>query len=440
MSKLRSMVERKLLDAELEGADAFAIRLSRGFIALLFAMGSLGLLVSAPSDIWFRSEPATVEVLTLWRYSLAAGMVVAVAVMWLVRSRPAFVAACFLVCGAVLGWSAYLFAPLGGLEKPYFSIVVVLPLLTVPLMLPSVWQVILSVYLPMVYGLVYWWVYPELASDIYVMVHVVWTVFSVMAAGVFGWIFRRGLYYGLELRARDREQAQIFRQQSEKLGKLSEQRADAITRLLIERNKLLEQERGRLARDLHDELGQRVAAMNIDVHLLRRKQALEQDSEIWDRLQDGLAGLIKRVREIVHELRPQALEEGGFAKAVEGLLQPLREGTEIKFSTNFRGDSKVLKGRLAEDLFRIVTESITNIVKHSGATEASVDFYFGEDGSVFGSIRDNGVGLATQSQLSGLGLVSMGDRLKAYNGRMFVESTPSGFEVHIAVPPTRKVV
>ena len=432
----RLVAQFRLAESQGAGAVVDLFTAVYGMILCLFSI--LGLLISWPTDHLIAFTPGEVAVVTQWRILIMLCLAPLAIAFGVVRRRWMLVALYFVLVTCVMTISAYLFAPLGGLDRPYFSIIPAMPALTLAVMIPMFWHALLTVYMPLAYSGVYLWRNPTLLADSRWMVPVIWAGFAVLSTIAGGWIIRRLVYFVLHQRAVLGQQATQFRQQSEKLGRLSEQRADAITRLLIERNQVLENERARLARDLHDELGQRVAAMNIDVHLLRRKLEQPEEREVWQRLQDGLAGLIKRVREIVHQLRPQALEEGGFARAVEGLLQPLRDGTEIRFSTNLRGDSKAVRGPLAEDLFRIVTEAITNVVKHSGATEASVDFYFGEDGSVFGSIRDNGVGLSSQSQLSGLGLVSMGDRLKPYGGRMFVESTRNGFEVHLAVPPGRR--
>lgn len=137
---------------------------------------------------------------------------------------------------------------------------------------------------------------------------------------------------------------------------------------------------------------------------------------------------ISEVKEISYNLRPFHLDRFGLTRSIESLIDNVAKACDIKFSA----DLDHIDGLTAQDgeinLYRIVQESLNNIVKHSGATEASVVIRRGEQDLTL-TIKDNGRGLtdathAAPSQKSGFGLISIGERAHMLGGEARIHSEP----------------
>lgn len=197
----------------------------------------------------------------------------------------------------------------------------------------------------------------------------------------------------------------------------------------------IENERQRLGQDLHDSLGVQLAAIKMKLSVLQEKSAGEQGLELGLVVHD-LAQAHQEMRAISHDLMPPALERQGLAVAVENLLQRMqsvRPGLKMHFFNNAPLEKLTPRARL--HLYRILSELITNAVKHADAHELNVQLTR-YDGSIQASVEDDGngfdpAGLGSQ----GIGLGNIEYRAKALGGRFDLDARPGrGTFASIEVP------
>ncbi|WP_332743204.1 sensor histidine kinase [Hydrogenophaga sp.] len=190
-----------------------------------------------------------------------------------------------------------------------------------------------------------------------------------------------------------------------------------------------EDERGRLARELHDELGGLFTAMKLELARLRRvtdmpTSALERMSGIEERLNEGIA--VKR--RIIENLRPSSLDQLGLASALEVLCQEAASSLGIPVSAQLETVSLDKECELT--VFRLVQESLTNISKYARARQVMVQMEAKGDW-VRVSVKDDGCGFQTQNvPASHHGLIGMRVRVESHNGHLSITSSP-GQGTHI---------
>jgi signal transduction histidine kinase len=193
-----------------------------------------------------------------------------------------------------------------------------------------------------------------------------------------------------------------------------------------------ESERARIARDLHDDVSQQLALLSIDLELLSAAAPGSRGlvREVLDRAQN----VARTVHDLSHRLHPAKLRLIGLVPALQSLQREMtKSGLEVTFL------HKNLPPHLSEDLtlclYRVVQEALQNAHKHAEASEVMVDL-IGAPGRLELSIADDGVGFdATAALNSGLGLVSMRERVEAAGGTLRIDTNPAeGTRLHIAVP------
>jgi ligand-binding sensor domain-containing protein/signal transduction histidine kinase len=203
-----------------------------------------------------------------------------------------------------------------------------------------------------------------------------------------------------------------------------------------------EDERKRIAAELHDSLGQSLAIIKNRALLSlnapdNHERALEQLREI----SEASAEVIDEVKEIAHNLRPYQLDRLGLTKTIEGMIRKVAETHDARFAVEVDRIDGLFTPEGEINLFRIVQESVNNIVEHAEATEASVTIKR-EDHGVTVTIRDNGRGFdsapaAGGSVPRGFGLVGMAERARVLDGNYEIHSTPShGTTVKLTIPLT----
>lgn len=238
-------------------------------------------------------------------------------------------------------------------------------------------------------------------------------LFATLAVcGIVGFVF---LYRLRELQARNRASAEFSRR-------------------LIDSQ---ENERMRIALELHDSLGQSLAV--IRNRALIGLSAPQEHQRLIDQMQeisDASAVALKETREIAHNLHPAQLEHLGLAASLMTLVESLASGTDIKFTSEIAATAAVdLSRDEAINLYRIAQESISNILKHSGARNAELRLFEAEDRLVL-SIGDNGKGMSTRAdQNSGLGLKGIRERAAIIGAEMNVRSAAGkGTRLAVSLP------
>jgi signal transduction histidine kinase len=198
-----------------------------------------------------------------------------------------------------------------------------------------------------------------------------------------------------------------------------------------------EGERKRLARELHDETGQALTSILLGLKPLEEALAEASSAAAVADLRELVVATLQDVRRLAVELRPAALDDFGLVSALEHLTETFAEQTGI--TVDF--ESALGRDRLPSDtetaLYRIVQESLTNIVKHARAQRASISLT-GRDGFVKAVIEDDGIGFdPAQTREDAFGLSGMRERVALLDGTLQVESRPDGgTTIAVEVPAT----
>jgi signal transduction histidine kinase len=197
-----------------------------------------------------------------------------------------------------------------------------------------------------------------------------------------------------------------------------------------------EVERARIARELHDDVSQQAALLAIDLDLLQRSGDEELDTivELTRDACDRAQKIASSLHDLSHRLHPAKLQLMGLLPALDGLRRDFSHpGVEISFTHD--GVPATLAPDLTLCLFRIVQEALANAVKHSEASEVRMHLHVAGDTLTL-SITDDGVGFDVDAAWgSGLGLISMRERLESVGGTVAIQSTPgAGTRLHVTVP------
>ncbi|MBS8228718.1 cache domain-containing protein [Vannielia litorea] len=215
--------------------------------------------------------------------------------------------------------------------------------------------------------------------------------------------------------------------------RLADGKLKALTQRILDAQ---EDERGRVARELHDSISQLLVGVRYALELAKRRQATG-DPAVGDSLDKGISGLngaIQEVRRISRDLRPGVLDDLGLGPALQALTESFsaRTGIEANFET------VVFRNRLDQEakiaLYRIAQEALTNIERHSGADTVNIRLRGNRSGGLL-RIEDNGTGLpsgATES--AGMGLRNMSERIEQLDGTLRLFSTRNGTVIEAQVP------
>lgn len=201
-----------------------------------------------------------------------------------------------------------------------------------------------------------------------------------------------------------------------------------------------EQERTRWARELHDETLQELGALKVMLESAQRAQSQGAVDDISARALEQIDLSIKGLQSLITELRPAALDDLGVGPALEALLgrTAATSGLEIEASIELAYGQGRAETRLVPDIestiYRLVQESLTNIVKHARAER--VDVQLGEtDDSITVLVRDDGQGFDTAAKSDGFGLLGMRERVNLVGGDLNIESAPGeGTAIHARMP------
>lgn len=255
--------------------------------------------------------------------------------------------------------------------------------------------------------------------------------------GQYRWIFDRGVprfkpdgtfegYVGACLDIHDRKSA------AERI-----RNADQTLRLM----KLLDEERRRIARELHDSAGQTLTVLGLSLaQLVERAQAVAPElAQEGKELEEVVQQLHREIRTTSYLLHPPLLDEAGLKSALRGYVQGVAERSEIAIELDISEDFGRLPADMELAIFRMVQECLTNIHRHAECKTARIRVARGK-ASVSIEIRDDGKGISPerlgeiQTQGSGVGIAGIRERLRQFHAELTIESAASGTTVSATIP------
>jgi PAS domain S-box-containing protein len=208
-----------------------------------------------------------------------------------------------------------------------------------------------------------------------------------------------------------------------------------LRRLSAYLQKVREDERTRVAREIHDELGQQLTGLKMDVAALKRKLDPTVRPALSE-LNQAVDGTIQTVRRLASELRPSILDDFGLVAALEAHLNEFERRAGVKGQLEAAADDSTLSHEARTALFRIFQEALTNIARHAQASAVSVRLQ-NRDGRLELEVRDNGRGIHPD-EIAGdgsLGLIGMRERVRLLDGELHITGTPGqGTSVLVRVP------
>ncbi len=203
-----------------------------------------------------------------------------------------------------------------------------------------------------------------------------------------------------------------------------------------------EAERQRIARDLHDETGQSLTAIGMGLRGLSGKLSPQNRDTVGTlhKLEALTADSLKELQRLISDLRPSHLDDLGLSAAVRWYAGKVQEHSALSLRVDISGEERDLEEVTKIAIFRIIQESLNNIIKHADATHVNIRLQF-EDRNVRIHIRDNGIGFSReavqqrQRNRPSLGLAGMEERAALLGGNVRIQSRPGyGTEIEALIP------
>ena len=263
-------------------------------------------------------------------------------------------------------------------------------------------------------------------------------LFTLAIGEVIYRVMRRDFFQN---RALDRANAELSALSGSLAARVAEQTRE-LRALAGHLDAALEAERRRIARDLHDDLGQSLTAMRYTVARLEDRLPAEADAarDLTEDLSALLDGTARTVRGFLSDLRPRILDDSGLVAAAEWLCERLRATSTLtctlQVDPRVAADAGRLDPETALVFFRVLQEATTNVLKHAGARTLSVALTASADAAVWGlHVADDGAGFDPAEATPGFGLLGLRERLRARGGALEVHASPGGGTRLVATLP-----
>jgi two-component system sensor histidine kinase UhpB len=217
----------------------------------------------------------------------------------------------------------------------------------------------------------------------------------------------------------------------------SRQENRALTQHTLE---IQEDERQRLSQELHDELGQSLTAIKVMAVTAGRSQTLAVGTRATDSIASICDHLMTVVRSMMHQLHPLVLTELGLKATMEDLLNHWAiRNPELKLTISCPDEVDELEQKITIQLFRVVQECLTNIVRHAQASQASISLKINHHDALRTELRlqvtDNGQGCAPDQIKTGFGLLGMRERINSLDGELTIQTKPKlGMSIIASIP------
>jgi signal transduction histidine kinase len=221
-------------------------------------------------------------------------------------------------------------------------------------------------------------------------------------------------------------------QQSQDSLRASQERYRSLSRRLLAQQ---ERERAALARELHDQLGQSLCAISLNLAAIKDDISPASSDRVPESMH-AIEEMIRQVQTLAFELRPAMLDELGLVEALQLLV--VRHGERTSVRASFSATPTVTRApvEIETACFRIVQEALTNVARHAHAREVEVTLT-SLDAALEVTVRDDGVGFNVEGLRAGLGLLGMSERAELVGGRLDIESAPGAgttLRAHFPLP------
>jgi signal transduction histidine kinase len=208
-------------------------------------------------------------------------------------------------------------------------------------------------------------------------------------------------------------------QHSQDSLRASQERYRSLSHRLLEQQ---ERERAALSRELHDQLGQSLVAVSLNLEVIKDELSPASSARVPESMR-AIKEMIEQVRTLAFELRPSMLDEFGLVRALRLLVE--RHGVRLGVSASFAATPTDIRAprEIETACFRIAQEALNNVASHARAHHVEVTLT-GQDKELELMIRDDGIGFSVDQLRSSLGLVGMRERAELVGGRLEIESAP----------------
>ncbi|RMF09591.1 MAG: PAS domain S-box protein [Candidatus Neomarinimicrobiota bacterium] len=200
-----------------------------------------------------------------------------------------------------------------------------------------------------------------------------------------------------------------------------------------------ERERKKISRELHDDIGQAMTAIDLSLQVLRQRHAGDKDIQSnVEYCQQIAHHAARKIQDFSRELRSHILEDHGLIPALQSQAQEFQRRTGVKVELDLRVDSALLEEALQLNLYRIVQEALNNVARHASADRVRIRL-FSQHGQVKLEIEDNGRGFdlrkLDRTHPAGLGIMGMEERAILFGGHFHIDTVPgAGTRLQIHIP------
>jgi PAS domain S-box-containing protein len=232
---------------------------------------------------------------------------------------------------------------------------------------------------------------------------------------------------------------QSMRETAAELERMVDERTAALRRLSVRLMTMQDEERRRIARELHDGLGQELAVARMMLETIVQKNSAQAKKQAASEASDIIDRAIQQVRSMSHLLHPPLLDEVGLLSALQWFLEGMTKRSGIETALDIRpGDFPRLPADLETAIFRIIQEALTNVFRHSGAHNAWISLTK-EERRIVVMVRDDGKGVSEQvSELQpgslGVGIGGMRQRAREFGGELRLMNVKPGTLVEVVIP------
>lgn len=327
------------------------------------------------------------------------------------------------------GLSGHALGRIGALQQPYVSLAYLVPMVMAGVPVRFVPRALMTSALAAALVAGYLLTRPPDVASAYLRVSLSIMAFSVAISVALGHLLflleRRAFMNG---RALARSEAALQRHNDELADRVAEQTRE-LRDLAAHLSRATEEERRRLQRELHDELGQQLVGIRYTVAFLR--QRLRADPDGAEEKLAALDGLVTQLQDGVHDmvsdLRPRVIDDRGLGAAAEWLVETTRARAGVECELRASIDEGVrVDPVLTMDAFRILQESLSNALKHAASKSIRVDLSVAAD-AIDLRVTDDGRGVSTVGRGSaGMGVVGMRERARAHGGDFAIGAAPGG--------------